>query len=508
MRSLLLFSWLFLAAYAIQAAPPNPMMTEVYNRLKSAIGDQQRAWPTLEIRAGASSVLAYNQRKNIIFVDEKALAVCQSFGANEKDAFAFLLAHEITHFYQEHHWQEAGFATSFLTDKTNFTKHVADEKEADLFGAFITHLAGYQSIKLVPDIFEKVYAAYNLTAELQDYPSLPERKKTALEVCAKVKELIQVFETANYLSALGEHTSAAAAYEYVLQFVKYKELYNNIGASLVAAAALQPEYGELAFHYPLELNLEIPLRDGADADKADLLQKAIEYLTIATQMDNQHYRTFINLACAYVLKKDFAQAESLLKQLYPLVKKDKQAAEMSILYGILAAQQQNPTQAKKMFDEAISLTKNKGIHQLANYNKQLLSGETITPTPPTGNSTETIDGIDLTYQNDFAFKEITVQDNFSYEERSLGFYQTEKATLVHLEASDKTIALLTTTQTKTARDLGVGTTYQQIKKAYTLEEAKVLSHSKGYYLVLPTFKLFFNMDAQNRVALWGTYEVY
>ena len=478
MKKLLLYLIILCSLQTATAAPATAMMNEVYEQLKIAIGDTERTWPQLEIRPGASSVLAYNKRKNIIYVDEKALAVCQSFGSNEKDAFAFLLAHEMTHFYQEHHWQEAGFATSFLTNKHNFEEHVADEKEADLFGAFVTHLAGYQSIKIVPTIFDKVYAAYGLTEQLQDYPSLPQRKETAFEVCSKVKELIQVFETANYLTAIGEYTSAAAAYEYVLQFVKYKELYNNIGASLVAAAALQPEYGTLAFHYPIELDLDIPLREGADAEKSDLLKKAIEYLTIASKMDNQHYSTFINLASAYILNNQLGEAEPLLKQLYTLVRKTKQAAEISILYGIISAQQQDKIQAQKLFEEAKALNDSKGIQQLADYNSHLLDGKTV-PTNPstTENNSEKIDGIDLTYQNDFEFKEITIQDDFSYEEKVLGLYPSKNGTLVHLETSDKTIAILTTAKQPSTKGIRTGATYQQIKKAYPNSSTKVVNRS-------------------------------
>jgi len=509
MKKLLLYITFIFTLQTANAAPATAMMNEVYEQLKKAIGDTKRTWPQLEIRPGASSVLAYNKRKNIIYVDEKALAVCQSFGNNEKDAFAFLLAHEMTHFYQEHHWQEAGFATSFLTNKHSFEEHVADEKEADLFGAFVTHLAGYQSIKIVPTIFDKVYTAYGLTEQLQDYPSLPQRKETALEVCDKVKELIQVFETANYLTAIGEYTSAAAAYEYVLQFVKYKELYNNIGASLVAAAALQSEYGTLAYRYPIELDLEIPLRKGADAERSDLLKKAIEYLIIASKMDNQHYGTFINLACAYVLDNQFEPAESLLKQLYTLVKSNKQAAEISILYGIISAQQQNIVQAQKLFTEAATLNDSKSIQFLADYNRQLLAGEVAPDTISAGSSnSEKIDGIDLTYQNDFPFKEIIVQDNFSYEEKILSFHTTKNATLVHIETTDKTIAILRTANQRTDKSIGIGATYQQIKKAYSISSPKVVNHSKGYYLVLPTHKLLFNMNAQNQVMEWGVYEVY
>ena len=497
----------------IIAAPATPMMNEVYAQLKKAIGDTERTWPTLEIRPGASSVLAYNKRKNIIFVDEKALTVCQSFGTTQKDAFAFLLAHEMTHFYQEHHWQEAGFATSFLSNKNSFEKHVVDEKEADLFGAFVTHLAGYQSIKIVPAIFDKVYAAYGLTEQLQDYPSLPQRKETALEVCEKVKELIQVFETANHLTAIGEYTSAAATYEYVLQFVKYKELYNNIGASLVAAAALQPEYGDLAFHYPIELDLNIPLREGAAAEKSDLLKKAIEYLTVASNMDNQHYRTFINLACAYTLNKEYEKTGALINQLYLIVKKKKQVAELSIIQGIINAQLDKPTEAIRLFEEAKGLSDAGSIQQLVEYNRFLVQNNAPKPNTLSAKIVlrhESIktDGIDLTYQNDFPFKEIIIQDNFSYEEKVLGLYPTENAHLTHITTSDKTIAILTTANQSTTKGINIGSTYQQIKKAYPTNTFKIINHSSGYYLVLPTYQLLFNMTAQNQVSQWGVYEVY
>ena len=510
----ILFSWFFLAVgQTVMAAPATAMMDEVYTQLKKAIGDTERTWPTLEIRPGASSVLAYNKRKNIIFVDEKALAICESFGTQEKDAFAFLLAHEMTHFYQEHHWQEAGFATSFLTNKHSFEAHVVDEKEADLFGAFVTYLAGYQAIKIVPNVFDKVYTVYGLTEQLQDYPSLHQRKATALEICNKVKELIQVFETANYLTAMGEYITAAAAYEYVLQFVKYKELYNNIGASLVAAAALQPEYGQLPYHYPIELDLTIPLREGAAAEKSDLLKKAIDYLTIASNMDTQHYSTFINLACAYTLNKEYEKTGALINQLYLIVKKKKQVAELSILQGIIHARLNNKEEAIRLFAEAVALNDAASINQLASYNRYLVKHnepkQSILSAPILVNSTvQKIDDIDLTYQNDFPFKEIIAQDNLSDEELILNFHTTKNAALVHIATSDKTIAILNTTNQQTTQGIGKGATYEQIKKTYPSPKTSVINHSKGYYLVLPLHKLLFNMNAQNQVMAWGIYEIY
>ncbi|MEM6316015.1 MAG: hypothetical protein AAF960_00005 [Bacteroidota bacterium] len=486
------------------------MMNEVYNDLKMAIGDQRRTWPTLEIRPGASSVLAYNKRKNIIYVDEQALAICRLFEHQERDAFAFLLAHEMTHFYQEHHWQEAGFATRFLSEEHHFEDHVADEKEADLFGAFITHLAGYQSIKIIPNLFDQVYNGYRLAAELTDYPTLEERKKTALEVCDKVKSLIQVFETANYLVALDEHLSAVAAYEYVLQFVKYKELYSNIGASLVAAAATHTEYGKTNFRYPIELDSDIPLRDGSDADKKELLQKAIEYLTIATQMDNQHYRTFVNLACAYTLDEQYENTKTLIAQLYPMVRVKKQVAELSIIQGIASAQMGYTENAKELFEEAKSLSSVASIQQLANENIALLKGEkTATDAIKMGFAEEKIGGIDLTYQNDFPFQTIQFANTFTYEENQLNFHETSTAALIHSDTEEKTVAILLNKdlQRETLKGIGVNDTYQDLKKVYS-SPFKITNHADGYFLVVPAEKLIFDMNNRNQIVKWGVFEIY
>jgi len=487
-----------------------PMMDEVYDQLKVAIGDKQRKFPVLEIRPGARSVLAYNKRRNTIFVDEKALEVCRSFGAQQKDAFAFLLAHEMTHFYQEHSWQEAGFATSFLTDRQHFEEHLADEKEADLFGAFITHIAGYQSIKLIPDLFDRIYQAYGLVEQLQNYPTLDHRKATAFEVCGKVKDLIQVFETANHLMLLGEYTAAISAYEHILKFVKYKELYNNVGASLFAAAALQNSYYDLAYQYPIELDLDLPLRKGVDADQQELLDKAIEYLSIASSMDNQHYPTYINLACAFSLKKQYRKAEMVINELRAFTTNQKHLAELIILQGIMQAQQNNKSAALQYFEDATYKSTDSGIQQLATYNQQLIEGVVPTVSSPQADGSTIIKGIDLTFQNDFPFKTINLADNFSYEENLLYFYQLPNTTLIHLENSRKVIAILSTTNSQqfTTKGIGINTTFQQINSTYPTNSSRIINHTRGYYLLLPSYKLFFSLNTQDRVVSWGTFEVY
>ncbi|MFK7936342.1 MAG: hypothetical protein AB8G22_22700 [Saprospiraceae bacterium] len=483
-------------------------LNQIYLNLQTAIGDQSRTFPALEIRPGASSVLAYNQRKNIIFVDEKVMRICDEFGENAPDAIAFLLAHEMTHFYQKHQWEEAGFASEFLTKQSTFNEHEEDERAADLYGAFVTHLAGYQSVKLIPALFEKVYQAYGLEADLLDYPPLSERQAVAQQVCQQAKELILLFDTANYLNAIGEHLAAATAYEHLLQLVRFKELYNNLGASLVAEAARMSTATGTNFRYPLVLDWDIPLRDGA-ADRAELLEKAIGYLAQATQMDATHYNAFINLACAYTLSDKLADAKTLLKQMQGLPQDAQQLAEVNILLGIIKAKSGQKAEAETIFKAVTVTASSGGIQQLAQQNISILKQEIIkTGMANNVSSEQQIGGIDLLYQNEFAFEEMDLFDTFTTEENALQFHETTTARLLHFVTSDKTIALLFAKKNAqlTTEQLGVNTPFATLQTTYP--NGNILPHNRGYYYVVPSHHLVFRCNQQNKVVEWGTYAVY
>lgn len=483
-------------------------LNEIYENLQTAIGDQSRQFPTLEIRPGANSVLAYNQRKNVIFVDEKVIQICNEFEENAPDAIAFLLAHEMTHFYQKHKWEEAGFASEFLTKKSTFNEHVEDERAADLYGAYVTHLAGYQSIKLISDLFEKVYQTYGLDENLLDYPSLQERQKIAQEVCKKAKELIILFDTANYLNAIGEHLAAATAYEHLLQLVQYKELYNNLGASLVAEAARTMPFGETKFRYPLALDWDIALRNGV-GDRKEILAKAIQYLAKATQMDATHYNSFINLACAYVLDNQLDAANDLLKKMQNVPQDAEQLAEVNILLAILRSKEGKSSEAEAILKAMITTTSSAGLQDLAKQNLQLLKGEIpIYTSPPLSSETQTIGGIDLLYQNEFPFQKINLFNTYMTANNELQIYETPIARLAHFVSNDKIIALLLScdNKQKTTNDINVNSHFKDVKMAYPI--GNILPHNRGYYYVARPEQLVFYFNKNNRVEEWGTYAIY
>jgi len=241
------------------------------------------------------------------------------------------------------------------------------------------------------------------------------------------------------------------------------------------------------------------------------LDKAIEYLSIASSLDNQHYPTYINLACAFSLKKQYQRAEVIINQLRSFVSHPKHLAELDILQGILLAQQNNKVAASQYFEEVKYKSTDSGVRQLAVYNQQLINGGVPT-SPITSQSvgSNIIEGIDLTFQNEFPFKTISLSDNFSYEENLLSFHQLPNTTLAHLETSRKMTAILATTNPRqyTTKNIGINATLQQINSAYPTNSSRIINHSTGYYLLLPNHKLFFSLSTQDRVISWGTFEFY
>ncbi|MEM1327936.1 MAG: hypothetical protein AAGI23_18400 [Bacteroidota bacterium] len=502
----LIFISLTLQSWAFSATE----VQQVYERLIAAIGDQSRAFPEPQIQAEPGSVLSYHRIKSVIYIDQLALDICSEFGDKKDDALAFLLAHELTHFYQEHRWETAGFGSRFVVKKDIYNRYELDEKEADLFGAFTTHLADFQSIEIIPKLFDKVYERYQLANKLEDYPSLAERKSVAREVCQKTKELILIFESANYFHAVGEHLAAASMYEYLLSFVRYKELYNNIGVSLVAAAAQMMSPANLRFRYPLELDWDIPLRDGKAADPKVLLQKGIGYLSKATQLDRTHYRAFLNLSAAYTFSDQSEAAQKMLIQLQSLSLTNYQQTQVQLIQAIILAKKGATARAQSVLASIGNQKTNPALQQIAIHNLAVLKKESIAPRKRSAfySNDEQIDGLDLMYQNELDFQDITLQHPFHQAAELIQIHPNAQSDLVHFVTNDKTIALLFTNRklSKTKANVGVGSTLSTIQQQY--QNGKILAHSRGSYLLFPQQKLFFDLDASERVRAWGIYEVY
>lgn len=487
------------------------LVRTVYQSITEAVGDYRRNLPEIHLRDGSNNIAAYRSADNKIFVEQKALDICKSLGEDAEAALAFLISHELSHFYQQHDWSEAGFGTNFVADKATFNRHKLDEQEADTYGAFITHLAGYNTIKIIPTLLEKLYAAYNLQSkDLSAYPSLAERKTVAEEACAKSQELITVFDLGNYLLAVGAYNLAANNYAYVLQYIKSKELYNNLGIANLYAALVIPDRTTTAYFYPVEVDLDIPLRDGSPAVRQALLQRSVTNLQTAVGYDSRYYTGFLNLACAKDLSGQPKQALELLDQLQKFTNNPTQQARIAVIRGIATARLGDKTLAARYFDEAQRHDNSTAVQTWVTRNKAILTGDAtatlVSQSLVRPTLDDKMDGISLLYDRPKSGESVVLK-NEGLDRQELFITSLKRSKLYTLKASDAVFQLQLTNSSaeRTQKQIGVGSTVAAIKAAYSGLNSHALSHRRGYFLIFPQKGLIFNVNRNEQVTEWALY---
>ena len=143
---------------------------------------------------------------NTIIIEKRAYDLCMNLDSMSDDALAFLISHELTHFFQVHEWSSAESTMAFYDKRTVYNAHIKNEAEADRFGAFLCYLAGYDYLNVAPLIIKKLYELYSIHPEgTSHYPSINERLTLATDVCNVIRQYTTMYETANFLHLIGEY---------------------------------------------------------------------------------------------------------------------------------------------------------------------------------------------------------------------------------------------------------------------------------------------------------------
>jgi tetratricopeptide (TPR) repeat protein len=232
------------------AGTPQSVAQAVVDRLYATNGNYQFKKPKFFIaeknnKGGA----VFESWRNTIYLDQRAYEICRSFGPDSLNALAFILGHELVHAYQAQRKN-----SNFLAYTQNYGSDVRLEKSADIQGLFNAQLSGYQAIRIMPQVIEKVYEVYKRGKVLPGYPSMEERKASATEVKSIAQNLLDIFESSNYLSVIGEHELAIAGYKHILQYYQGIEIYNNLGIANVLTAQKFWNPATDKFIYPLEVD--------------------------------------------------------------------------------------------------------------------------------------------------------------------------------------------------------------------------------------------------------------
>ncbi|NND34707.1 MAG: hypothetical protein HKN76_19125 [Saprospiraceae bacterium] len=288
------------------------MAQEIYAKLQEAVGDKKSVWPKLIVWSVENRGAVFVPADNSIYLDEKVIKSCVAFGDQMKDALSFVIAHEMTHFYQNHQWKESGLVRNFMVSSAVFEANRHHEAQADIYGAFVSYQAGFNTLALIPDLLDRIYASYGLdSAANGQYPSLETRKDLALEACDLASNLIEIYQTANYLLVLGKFESAYPLYKHVAQSIQFKELHYNLGlCNMMAYMHLQ----KMDLKYPLALDSRSPIQRGLiDRSPQLLLDDAKESFDLITeQYDAQYSPAKIHLISIYDWLGEQHKAEALI----------------------------------------------------------------------------------------------------------------------------------------------------------------------------------------------------
>lgn len=489
----------------------------IYNRLVQARGDFRFPVPSFSLVGQVEKVAGVNYAELSIFLEERALAVCNSFNADADAAIAFLLAHELTHYYEKHAWRR-GFVEEYKDlkigiDLKDIPDKVINETEADYLGGFLAYSAGYGLFKRGADIIQSLYSSYGFDKKLPNYPSLSDRQALSERTAVRLANLVNVFEMANLLSAIGKYSLAYEYYRFLLFEYQSREIYNNLGVTATLDA--MEKTGTQKFRYPLEMDLESSAAKAGmpgleDPKTKEKFRQAILLFDAAISLDPNYAPAYLNKATVYALMGDWTRARFYAnieaRQASKVGNYPKVALDIDVLMGIIEASSNNAKAAQALFTKA-----EKAGSALARINlRVLLKQAPLKEIPPTPTlAQEKIENLsvgdlanNLVYPKDIGPVRINRTSEF-LQNPSIG---PSSILFINLLNNDEKIFFHLTNPGyagKTARDIGIGDPRASIVTKYG-EPARSLETPRGQIMVYQN--ILFIIGKDGKLERWANFK--
>ncbi|MBL4592736.1 MAG: M48 family metalloprotease [Flavobacteriales bacterium] len=131
----------------------------VYKDIVRSIGDGRQA-PVLIFAFNKTALenytTYYSPKRQTIIIGEGIYNITVSFGADSLDALAFVLGHELSHYYKDHGWgmsfgaapENFKIAQEIYDSELTIDRKKIMEAEADYFGCLYGYLAGYNTLNV------------------------------------------------------------------------------------------------------------------------------------------------------------------------------------------------------------------------------------------------------------------------------------------------------------------------------------------------------------------------
>jgi hypothetical protein len=183
--------WLF----GISPAYTVETVQQIYKHVAETFQDQRRP-PTLKVvnfKADApASGAFFDPEKREIEIDGQLVANFLTRPSLGPDAIAFVLSHELGHFYGDHRLA----LTSGAHDAKYLLRLQILEEQADFAGILHCHLSGYEGARVAADAIRELYSFYHLKSDSPDYLPLEQRIEGVTAVARRIRPLLPVYNLA------------------------------------------------------------------------------------------------------------------------------------------------------------------------------------------------------------------------------------------------------------------------------------------------------------------------
>jgi hypothetical protein len=374
--------------------PEYEHISKIYEKLVEAKGDRRMPVPQLNLRSEEAYVASMDYKLMDISLEKKAYDVASKYG---DAAIAFLLAHELVHYYEKHGWrsQYADAVSDLETGKVlkSLDDRVVNEVQADVLGGFLAYSAGFGIFDKGGLLITDLYKEYKMGDKMFGYPSKKDRISLSERNKEQIAKLSNMFEMAGLLTVIGKYKEAYSYYGFLLNKYQSRELYNNAGLTCMMKAYSLLKSDSIIFDLPAVMDIEFS-GDSRNAttfeDINKLIDEALIHFETSIIMNKSYLPSHINKVSAQIIKAinypesdmrkiAFNKANHILdveleeiKNLHPELDFDRYNDEILILRSILAYFKKDKTTSIALMTKAVALG-----NQTAVKNLSILKGAPI-----------------------------------------------------------------------------------------------------------------------------------
>lgn len=334
----------------------NSTIDSIFLKICQALQLPGELRPRIELRNTINLGAAYSKVNHTIYVEKKLIDALSILKSQKNNALAFIIGHELCHAVEKDKHD-----THFIAYDKYQDASFRNEQNADIQGAFVAHIAGYNCLPVLEETINLLYQTYNLHPDLKGYPNKVDRIESITQVREQVESLIAIFKAANLLMLADEYSLATGLFEKVFTYFPSPEVSNNMATTLMLEAMNLGKYNYFKYALPVEIDWNFRLKKpsllpGQKEFEPEIIRKReflfkkadIVYKNLLLRYPD-YIPAWINLACLKMLKADLTGARGIINEAIKKKTSPEYKESLKMLRGTVYLMENNKSKASSEF---------------------------------------------------------------------------------------------------------------------------------------------------------------